>query len=99
MGIIGIGIGTYFGVRAWDTGNKSDENCDPSCNETGKRQADDALVHARNANIAFGAGLGALAIGAILYLTEGSPASTDTAWTVDGDPTRGEAALRFRTAF
>jgi serine/threonine-protein kinase len=74
VGLVGVGIGSYFGVRA--IGHNSD--ADPHCPKTGLCEdstgvdlTKKARHEATGANIAFAAGGVLLATGAVLYLTGG----------------------------
>jgi hypothetical protein len=70
-GVVGVGIGTYFGLRAFSKYGDAKDLC-PSTGCTsaeGPTLKDEATNAATAANIAFGVGLVALAGGAVLYLT------------------------------
>ena len=70
-GVVGVGIGTFFGLRAFSKYGDAKDLC-PGTNCTsadGPVLADEARNAATAANIAFGVGLVALAGGAVLYLT------------------------------
>jgi serine/threonine-protein kinase len=79
VGIVGIGVGSFFGIRALKKSSEADSHCPKSgfCNddeglELTKEGQDQAAV----ANIGFAVGGGLLALGAVLYLT-GAPRSED----------------------
>jgi hypothetical protein len=77
-GIVGIGIGTVFGLRAISKNNDAKANCPRGyeCDSAdGPEFADAAKSAARVSNIAFGAGAAALIGGAVLYFT--SPRSPE----------------------
>jgi hypothetical protein len=65
-GLVGVGIGSYFGIRAFSKNGEAEDNCPrgATCNAR-----DEARNAATAANIAYGVGLAALAGGAVLYLT------------------------------
>ena len=71
VGIVGIGIGTYFGIRAMGTHNDAENShCSAvSCDPTGGSLNDEARGQATVSTIAFAAGAVMLAAGAVLYLT------------------------------
>lgn len=75
VGIIGLGIGSFFGVTAISKNSDAEllcqrgRQCDSPRGVTLTEEAKDAAVAS---NIAFGAGAGLLATGMILYLTGGS---------------------------
>jgi serine/threonine-protein kinase len=70
-GIVGVGIGTYFGLRAISKNSDAQDHCPASqCkDQEGVTLTDEARSAATAANIAFGVGLAALAGGVVLYLT------------------------------
>lgn len=71
VGLIGVGFGTYFGLRAFSKNADAKELCDgAACSERrGVDLTDEARDAAVLSNVAFGIGLTALAGGAVLYLT------------------------------
>ena len=71
-GIVGVGVGSFFGVRAISKNSEAEEVCpvSPRCpDRRGPALTDEANNAATAANIAFGVGLAALAGGVVLYLT------------------------------
>jgi len=69
-GIVGVGIGSYFGLRAFSKNSDADGHCsNGQCDQTGMDLTAEANNAATAANIAFGVGLAALAGGVVLYLT------------------------------
>jgi hypothetical protein len=70
-GIVGVGVGTYFGFRAISKNSDAEEHCpEAHCkDQEGVALTDEARNAATAANIAFGVGLAALAGGVVLYLT------------------------------
>jgi hypothetical protein len=81
-GVAAIGTGTFLGLSAKSTyaDSNRDGHCTPTnvCDETGKQHRSAAGALATGATVAFGAGLAALAGGAILYFTapnESKPAT------------------------
>lgn len=71
VGIIGVGFGTYFGLRAISKNADAKELCDGEvCNDRrGVTLTDEARDAATLSNVTFGVGLAALVGGAVLYLT------------------------------
>ena len=70
-GVVGVGVGTFFGLRAFSKYGSAKDVC-PEINcpsAEGPVLVDEARNAATAANIAFGVGLVALAGGAVLYLT------------------------------
>jgi hypothetical protein len=69
-GIVGVGAGTYFGVRSFSKWGDAQDCSSPNCSPAdGTLLVDEAKNAATAANIAFGVGLVALAGGVVLYLT------------------------------
>jgi serine/threonine-protein kinase len=75
-GVVGIGLGTYFGLRAFSKNGELEDACksDPCGAPDGPDLHSAATNAATASNIAFGIGLAALAGGIVLYLT--APPST-----------------------
>jgi len=69
-GVVGVGVGTYFGLRSFSKWGDAQDCSSTSCSPAdGTLLVDDAKNAATAANIAFGVGLVALAGGVVLYLT------------------------------
>lgn len=69
-GIVALGIGTFFGIRALSKNSDSDQLCgDPCASQAGLDANDSARSSATVANIAIGLGLAAVAGGVVLWLT------------------------------
>lgn len=77
LGVVGIGFGTLFGLRAISKNSDAKDLCDgQACSdEKGVSLTDEAKDAALVSNIAFGAGLACVAGGIVLYLT--APSSTE----------------------
>jgi tetratricopeptide (TPR) repeat protein len=73
LGLVGIGLGTYFGIRTLSKQGVVDDNCQGElCNQEGLDADEDAHTSATVSTIAFAAG-GALAIaGLVVVLTASS---------------------------
>jgi hypothetical protein len=78
VGLVGFGFGTYFGLRALDSKDKSDATCKGDvCDTPGYDHNEDAKRDAWISNAGFGIGLIATGIGAYLWLSdEPSPSAT-----------------------
>jgi hypothetical protein len=79
VGIVGIGVGSFFGIRALKKSSDADSHCPKAgfCNDDeGLELTKDGQDQATIANIGFAVGGGLLALGAVLYLT-GAPSSED----------------------
>jgi hypothetical protein len=70
VGIVGLGVGTYFGLRAKSKNDDASAHCvgDTRCDSTGIELDDQARTSATVSTIAFAAGGGLLALGTIVYL-------------------------------
>jgi hypothetical protein len=71
-GVVGIGIGSIFGLRAITKNNDAESNCPRGyqCdNADGVALSDDAKSAARVSNVAFAVGAAALIGGVVLYFT------------------------------
>lgn len=78
VGMVGLGLGSYFGIRAISRNGDAEEHCPTSglCNnQEGLQLTEDARQDARLSNIAFIAGGVLLGTGAVLYLTGSSSSS------------------------
>lgn len=74
VGVIGLGLGTYFGVRAISKNSDAEGYCNAQslCAQTGLDLTDKAKKDASASNIAFAAGGALVAIGGIVFLSSGS---------------------------
>jgi hypothetical protein len=70
VGVVGLGVGSYFGLSAIGHDKKADRGCTPTlCQEQAPfDHADAARDDAVMANIGFAAGGGLLAVGTVVYL-------------------------------
>jgi serine/threonine-protein kinase len=71
LGLVGIGVGSYFGAVAMSDEKKADHECSPTqCDtQTELNHSTDAHHHATISNIAFATGGGLLAVGAVVFFT------------------------------
>ncbi|MES1188090.1 MAG: hypothetical protein ABUL60_30005 [Myxococcales bacterium] len=74
VGVVGLGLGTYFGVRAISKNSDAEGFCNAKnlCAQTGLDLTDKAKKAASAANIAFAAGGALVAIGGVIFLSSGS---------------------------
>jgi serine/threonine-protein kinase len=100
VGVVGIGVGTYFGLRARSKRDDSDAFCDADeCSDRGLELRSEALDAATLADVGFGIGLVGIGAGIVLLATSGSDAPRrETRWLVTPVAGRdlGGAALRAR---
>ena len=77
VGVIGVGVGTYFGILTKSKLDDSNGNgCNASsnlCNSTGAALRNDAVSAGNASTVAFVVGAAALAGGAVLWFTSPSP--------------------------
>ena len=73
VGVVGIVVGSIFGLKAKSKNSDADANCRPDdptrCNSVGVQASDDAHSAATISTIAFAAGGAALVAGAVLWFT------------------------------
>jgi hypothetical protein len=73
-GLVGVGLGSYFGVRAISKNSDAEQHCPRGTlcdDQAGEDLTNKAQSAARASNIAFAIGGGLVAAGAIVYLTGG----------------------------
>lgn len=73
LGVVGLGLGSYFGLRALSLRDQSNQDgrCDSSgCDDRGIALRDDSRSFGTAATIAFISGAALIALGAVLWLTE-----------------------------
>jgi hypothetical protein len=73
VGVVGLGLGTYFGVRAIGKNSDAEAFCsgDNRCTQSGIDLTDKAKKDATAANIAFAAGGALIAIGGVIFFSTG----------------------------
>jgi hypothetical protein len=70
VGLVGIGVGTYFGLDTFSKKAERDKHCDDKvCDPTGLKLHDDAGSSATIATVGVGIGGAAFIVGAILFVT------------------------------
>lgn len=87
VGIVGLGVGAYFGIRAFSQQGIVEDNCEAGlCNREGFEADSDAHTSATVSTIAFAAGAALTAGGAVLFLTAGPPGGAGAAAPATGGP-------------
>ena len=72
VGVVGLGVGTVFGLQAISKRGDSDDECpDDQCTTRGVELNDEAKSAATLSNVGLGVGLVGLGVGAYLILTAG----------------------------
>jgi len=78
LGAVGLGVGSYFGLKALSDRNASNALCTPGCTQHAVDLNGDAIAESWASTIGFGVGIVGLAAGAYLFLTSprsGAPRS------------------------
>jgi hypothetical protein len=75
IGVVGIGLGSFFGVQALSKSSTAKTDCMTVCTQTDVNNNNDAKSAALISDIGIGAGVVALGIGAFLYFTAPSAPS------------------------
>lgn len=71
VGLVGVGVGSYFGVNTFLKQGDSDEHCDGTlCNQEGVDLRDEAKTSATVSTITMGVGLAAMAAGATMLIID-----------------------------
>jgi len=69
VGVVALGVGGYFGLRAFSKWGDREDNCVGGCNSAAKAAGDDAKSAATISNIGIGVGLVAVGVGTYLVLS------------------------------
>jgi hypothetical protein len=73
-GVAALGVGSYFGLRAFSKWSERNDNCvNNVCNETGNSAYNAAHTASLVADVAFGVGIAAIATGAFLWVWSRPP--------------------------
>jgi hypothetical protein len=73
VGLVSVGVGSYFGLRALASWSERNDHCDATgCDPTGLSAGEATHDRATVANVGFGVGLLAIAAGAYLVLSDNS---------------------------
>ena len=101
VGVVALGVGTYFGVSAISKSNDAKGRCTPSsCADPGAvRENDDAKTAATISDVAIGVGIAALGAGAFLFLTAPAGPPRTTALHVTPLVGRERVGLALEQAF
>jgi hypothetical protein len=73
LGVVGLGLGTVFGLEAKGKYNDSLDHCEPGnpnlCDDSGISQRNSARAAGNISTVAFGVGAAALVGGIVIWLT------------------------------
>lgn len=72
VGVVALGVGGYFGLRAFSKWGDRNDNCVGGCNSAAKTAGDDAKTAAMISNIGIGVGVVAIGVGTYLVLSSKS---------------------------
>jgi hypothetical protein len=94
-GIVGLAVGSYFGLAAMSAEKKADRECSPTqcAEQLGQSHSDDAHHDATLSNVTFAVGGGLLAAGVVIYLL--APSKSEPTLGVTPLVAPGFAGLRF----
>jgi hypothetical protein len=82
IGAIGVGVGTYFGVRALGDQRTADDNCPQDrCTPAGSSANASAIQSANLSTVGFAVGALGIGLGTVLLLSRGSMTVPSTATT------------------
>jgi hypothetical protein len=77
LGLVSLGAGAYFGLRAIDQAKDSDRACTPTCTTAGVELMDRANTNAWIANVGIGAGIVAVGVSAYMLLKPNAKSSDE----------------------
>jgi len=81
VGVVGVGVGSYFGLRAIAKKGEAEDLCTGNrCTEEGLARNDEAKRAATISNIGFLVGVVGIGAGTYLYLTSPSPDGAQKKW-------------------
>jgi hypothetical protein len=73
IGAVGVGVGTYFGLRAMSEQQTADDNCPQNqCSSAGSTANANAIQAANISTVGFGVGVLGIGLGTFLLLSRGS---------------------------
>ncbi len=76
FGAAGLGVGTFFGLRALSQQKEADKNCNGDlCHPAGLAANSEAIKAANLATVGFGVGIVGIGVGTYLFLSGGSSSS------------------------
>jgi len=81
VGVAALGVGSYFGLRAFSLWDEREAGCEGGCNSEAKAAGDDAEQAATLATVSMSAGVALLATATVLFLTSGDDEPNEAAGT------------------
>jgi hypothetical protein len=73
VGVVGLGLGAYLGIRAFQLHATSNDQCKGGCTAEGVSSNRDSMIAADVSTVAVAAGLTTVGVGALLVLTAARP--------------------------
>jgi hypothetical protein len=70
VGVVGVGVGSYFGLRTKALDDDAAPHCSGGCDDEGFALREDARDHAVMSNVAFAVGAAGIGVGIVLLLTK-----------------------------
>jgi hypothetical protein len=99
-GVVALGVGSYFGLKAFSDWNDRNDACKGGCTPEAKAAGARASDAATLSTVLFAVGAGAVGVGAVLILTSGGGERTKAAaprtFEAGVVPTRGGAIIDVR---
>jgi hypothetical protein len=96
-GVVGIGIGSFFGLKTFSNKQDSDAYCvGTSCEQKGLDLRSDAKTFATISDVAFAAGVAGVAVGAYLVFFGGSAGRPGSGVALGSSVAAGRAGLELR---
>ena len=74
VGLVSVGVGSFFGLRAFSKWSERNDACEGGCTEAAERAGDQAGTAATISTVGFGVGVVAIGVGTFLVLSSGSSA-------------------------
>lgn len=98
VGVVGIGVGTYFGLRAFSKDAEADDACPKGeCTAEGRKLTDQAGEAADVSTVAFSVGIVALGSGVAIWLLDSEEPETGATLRPEAGP--GHAGIRWSGRF
>lgn len=74
VGVVALGVGSYFGLRAYSLWDEREAGCESGCTSDAKAAGDDAEQAATLATVSMSAGVALLATATVLFIVSGDDA-------------------------
>ena len=85
VGVVGLGVGSYFGLQTFSKQNESEDHCNgTACDQTGVDLRNEASTTATLSTIGFAVGAVGVGAGIVLLLTAGGSEDDSAIWIAPG---------------